>query len=257
MLLVCKLLLALTLGLAPAIPHSMSDIAGEAARPHKGRNYYESRGDIVWDVPTERKMIALTFDDGPDPRYTPVILDLLRKYDAKATFFVIGKRIANYPDIVRREVKEGHELANHTYSHTYFSSAYSTDKIIKEIEQAHDLIVRTTGYKPQLFRPPGGYYNDSIIEAAKKKGYLVVLWSWHQDTKDWRSPGVKQIVNKVLNNARNGDIILFHDHVEGKSNTVEALKVILPELKKRGYSFVTVSELISNNMKLVPVDRAK
>ncbi|WP_253298091.1 polysaccharide deacetylase family protein [Paenibacillus sp. MSJ-34] len=257
MLLACKMLLALTFGLAPAIPQLSDDIAVDAIKPHKGRNYYESRGDIVWDVPTDRKMIALTFDDGPDPRYTPDILDLLRKYDAKATFFVIGKRIGNYPDIVRREVKEGHELANHTYSHTYFSGSYSVDKIKKEIEQAHDLIVRTTGYKPQLFRPPGGYYNDSIIEAAKKQGYLVVLWSWHQDTKDWRSPGVNQIVNKVLRNARNGDIILFHDHVEGKSNTVEALKIILPALKKRGYSFVTVSELISNSMKLIPVEQVK
>jgi peptidoglycan/xylan/chitin deacetylase (PgdA/CDA1 family) len=114
-----------------------------------------------------------------------------------------------------------------------------------DVRKAQQAIAQVTGKIPHLFRPPGGYYNDSVVEAAKQVNALVVLWSWHQDTRDWRSPGVQAIVNKVLNNARNGDIVLFHDHLDGKSQTVEALKQILPELKARGYRFITVSDLLS------------
>ncbi|WP_245247255.1 MULTISPECIES: polysaccharide deacetylase family protein [unclassified Paenibacillus] len=216
----------------------------EAQPPSKGREYYEARGDIVWEVPTDEKIIALTFDDGPDPSDTPEILDLLNQYGAKATFFVIGKRVEKYPDLVKREVGEGHEIANHTYSHPYFKKRIPGEKVQDEILKAEQIILDTTGLKPSLFRPPGGYYGENLVNASKKSGYLVVMWSWHQDTEDWNRPGVTKIVNKVLTNARNGDIILFHDYVEGKSQTVEALKQILPQLKERGYRFVTVSELL-------------
>ncbi|GCL70945.1 polysaccharide deacetylase [Paenibacillus naphthalenovorans] len=216
----------------------------EAQPPTKGRHYYEARGEIVWEVPTDEKIIALTFDDGPDPADTPAILDLLRQYEAKATFFVIGKRVEKHPELVKRELREGHEIANHTYSHPYFKQKIAGEKIRDEILKAERSILEATGHKPSLFRPPGGYYGDNLVDASKKSGYLVVMWSWHQDTEDWNRPGVAKIVNKVLKNARNGDIILFHDYVEGKSQTIEALKQILPQLKERGYRFVTVSELL-------------
>lgn len=217
----------------------------QAAPQNKNRDYYEARGEIVWEVPSDEKIIALTFDDGPDPSDTPAILDLLKQYEAKATFFVIGKRVEMYPELAKREIAEGHEIANHTYSHSYFKKRMPGEKIQKEIQQAEQTIVNTTGKKPHLFRPPGGYYSENVVAASKKNGYLVVMWSWHQDTEDWSKPGVNKIVNKVLNNARNGDIVLFHDYVEGKSQTLEALKQVLPRLKERGYRFVTVSELLS------------
>lgn len=212
----------------------------------KGRDYYEPRGEIVWEVPTDEKVIALTFDDGPDPTDTPAILELLRQYDAKATFFVVGERVDKYPAIVRQEALEGHEIANHTYHHKYMNRRkHSSASLEEEMLKTEQSIVRATGQKPRLFRPPGGYYNEQLVSASKKSGYKVVLWSWHQDTEDWSTPGVGKIVGKVLKNARNGDIVLFHDYVEGKTETIAALKQILPELKERGYRFVTVSELLT------------
>lgn len=216
------------------------------AKPvQKNRQYYEERGEIVWEVPTQDKLIALTFDDGPDPIQTPQILALLQQYQAKGTFFVLGKWAEKFPELIRQEQLEGHEIANHTYAHTYAVRSTRADKYMKEISTAERSIIEAGAERPLLFRPPGGYYNDMVIQAAKQKGYTIVLWSWHQDTRDWASPGVSAIVKKVLNNARNGDIVLFHDKVEGKSHTVAALKTILPKLQQQGYRFVTVSELLA------------
>jgi peptidoglycan-N-acetylglucosamine deacetylase len=151
-----------------------------------------------------------------------------------------------YPELAKREIIEGHEIANHTYSHRYFNKQMSEKNIQNEIIKAEQIILKTTGQKPNLFRPPGGYYYENIVLAAQKSGYLVVLWSWHQDSKDWTTPGVNKIVKHVLQKAQNGDIVLLHDYVEGKTQTIEALKQILPKLKERGYRFVTVSELLTH-----------
>ncbi|MGO4108761.1 polysaccharide deacetylase family protein [Paenibacillus sp. YAF4_2] len=210
----------------------------------KNRAYYESRGEIIWEVPGESKKIALTFDDGPYPETTELILDLLKEYHAKATFFVVGTRVESFPETVKREIAEGHEVANHTFNHVYFLQKKNTETMQSEIVRTEQALEQLTGKKPLLFRPPGGFYNERMIAIAKKYGYTTVLWSWHQDTNDWRAPGVHKIVNKVLNNARNGDIILLHDYVPRSMQTVEALKLILPELQKRGFEMVTVSDLI-------------
>ncbi|GAB6929661.1 polysaccharide deacetylase family sporulation protein PdaB [Paenibacillus sp. JCM 10914] len=210
----------------------------------KGRDYYEERGEIVWEVPTQSKVIALTFDDGPDAHTTVQILDLLKQYEAKATFFVVGNRVEKHPDIVARELSEGHEIGNHSYTHPPFQNINSS-RLVNELNKTQDAIFQATGIRTVLFRPPGGSYNESIVRTSKDIGMLTVLWSWHQDTLDWRKPGVNRIVKKVLDNAHNGDIVLMHDFVPTSTQTVEALRVILPELQKRGYSFVTVSELLS------------
>ncbi|WP_336789034.1 polysaccharide deacetylase family protein [Paenibacillus sp. MMO-177] len=211
----------------------------------KDRAYYEKRGEIIWEVPGENKRIALTFDDGPYPKTTEPILDLLKEYHAKATFFVVGNRVESFPETIKREIAEGHEVANHTFNH-YFLQKKNYATVQNEIMKTEQALEKVTGKKPLLFRPPGGFYNDQMLAIAKKNGYTTVLWSWHQDTNDWRSPGVQKIVNKVLNNARNGDIILLHDYVPRSVQTVEALKIILPELQRRGYEMVTVSDLINN-----------
>ncbi|MCM3747195.1 polysaccharide deacetylase family protein [Paenibacillus pasadenensis] len=222
----------------------MSGFAGSPAK--HGRSYYEARGDVVWEVPMDEKWIALTFDDGPSPKATPQILDLLKQYKAKATFFVIGYRLDKYPEIAAREAAEGHEVANHTDSHVYFRGGISEKTIAAEMDNVQKKIKAITKHSSPWFRPPGGYYNDTVIRIAKQHGYTIVLWSWHQDTKDWNSPGTGKIVNKVLKNARNGDIVLLHDYVSGSNQTIEALKIILPELKKRGYRMVTISELMAH-----------
>ncbi len=157
----------------------------------------------------------------------------------------MGSRVNSFPEVARLLASEQHELANHTYTHPDMRRI-SPEKLAQEVAKTQETIYEVTGTKPLLFRPPGGYYSESIVNIAKRAGALVIMWSWHQDTRDWSDPGVKKIVNKVLKNARNGDIVLFHDYGGNRKQTVQALKEILPELQNRGYQFVTVSELMNH-----------
>lgn len=241
------IVLLLALITAFGVIHGHAD-ANQMPSSAKKRDYYEDRGDIVWEVPTSNKVIALTFDDGPHKEHTEQILNLLKQYDARATFFVVGSRVEKHPEIVARALDEGHEIGNHSYSHPPFYNI-GADTLRKELTKTQDAIYQATGIRSVLFRPPGGRYNDAIVNASKEVGMLTVLWSWHQDTLDWRKPGVNAIVRTVVKNARNGDIVLMHDFVPGSDQTVEALKTILPELKEQGFSFVTVSELLSYHEK--------
>ncbi|AOY75894.1 polysaccharide deacetylase family protein [Clostridium formicaceticum] len=206
----------------------------------------EYGSEIVWNGPTDQKIVALTFDDGPHPRYTPKILDLLKEYDIKATFFVLGKHVERYPETVKRMIAEGHEIGNHTYSHINVRES-SKEKIEEEFEKTQRAVFSLTGVKPQFFRPPFGFYNEATVGIAREAGCKIILWSTHQDSKDWSNPGIYKIIETVLTKTQNGDIILLHDYVEGESQTLEALKEILPELKNRGYSFVTISQVIEMN----------
>lgn len=239
-----KCLIILWVALSISLCYPMNANAGQGPSASRGRDYYEERGEILWEVPTHSKVIALTFDDGPDNQSTMKILDLLKQYEAKATFFVVGSRVEQHPDIVSRERQEGHEIGNHSYTHPPFHNI-NGNKLSSELNQTQKAILDATGIKSVLFRPPGGSYNESIVRTSKDFGMLTVLWSWHQDTLDWRKPGVNKIVKKVLDNARNGDIVLMHDFVPNSTQTVEALAIILPELQKRGFKFVTISELMS------------
>ncbi|WP_237416812.1 polysaccharide deacetylase family protein [Halobacillus halophilus] len=217
------------------------------------RHYYEEKGTAIWEVPTETKWVAVTFDDGPSGTYTPEIMEVLKKHGAKGTFFVVGSRAQKHPDLIREMVEEGHEIANHTYHHPSFTGI-SKQEIVKEIGFTAEVIKEITGEPPTLFRPPGGVYNDIIVDTASEEGYMVVMWSWHQDTKDWQSPGVNRIVDTVLQHSKNGDIILFHDFGGNRSQTVQALNRILPVLKEDGFQFVTVSELIEKHPKYKIID---
>ncbi|PTM56485.1 polysaccharide deacetylase family protein [Desmospora activa] len=222
-----------------------------AAPPHQmDRFYFERNGSVIWEVPTTQPMIALTFDDGPNPRYTTEILDILKKYDAKATFFVIGEQVEKYPELVKREIREGHEVGNHTFHHRSIKRQNAAT-ISHELAETDILVLGLTGIHPHLFRPPGGYYDQPTVETATKAGYQVVMWSWHQDTRDWSRPGVHKIASTVINNARNGDIVLLHDHGGNRKQTVAALKRILPALKKKGYQFITVSEMMKKGKRKV------
>lgn len=207
----------------------------------RGRKYYEEAGHIIWDIDTTEKVVALTFDDGPHKKYTEEILNLLELYNAKGTFFIVGKQAENNPEIILRMYEDGHELANHTYTHPYTTSV---SKIVEEIKQTNNVIFSITGYSPYLFRPVEGYYTDDIVEAVVEDGFKIVMWSWHQDTEDWKNPGVNNIVSKVLSGMREGDVILFHDGGGNRQQTVQSLEKILPELQKQGYKFITISQMI-------------
>ena len=216
--------------------------AFDRIKAEKGREYYESAGYIIWDIQTDEKVVALTFDDGPHPKYTQQVLDLLDKYEAKGTFFVVGELAEKSPEVVQRMYEEGHEIANHTYTHP---SSKSVSEIMEEINQANETIYSITGFSPKLFRPVEGYYTEEIVNEIVKNGYKIVMWSWHQDTEDWKDPGVNKIVSKVLGGLKNGDVVLFHDGGGNRDQTVQALGKILPEMKKQGYTFITISEMIN------------
>lgn len=202
-------------------------------------------GMIIKRGTENRKIIALTFDDGPHPVYTEQILDILDEYDVKATFFVLGMLAENYPNIVKRQFEEGHEIGNHTYSHIDTKKA-SKEELLEEYRKTQDIIYSITRNKPKIFRPPYGSFDKKVLDMIQEDNSIVVLWSANQDSKDWKNPEVEKIVANTISNIENGDIILFHDYVYyDKSHTVEALKEIIPELKNRGYEFVTLSQLLN------------
>jgi peptidoglycan/xylan/chitin deacetylase (PgdA/CDA1 family) len=190
------------------------------------------------------KCIAITFDDGPHPVYTPKILEILEKYDAKATFFMIGQNVKKYENLVKEVHLKGHEIGNHTYTHPDLRKI-SASGFLDEIEETKILIEKITGTAPKLFRPPGGYLNNDIVNILESQQGIPVLWSWRQDTRDWECPDSDSIVESVIRNLKDGDIILFHDFNAKNSPTPAALEKILSDLSGKGYKFVTVSELMS------------
>lgn len=192
----------------------------------------------------EKKVVALTFDDGPHPKETDQILDVLDEYKVKGTFFIAGKHAKWYKDPLVRASKEGHEIGNHTFNHHDISSLSDT-QLEKEIIECEEAIKEVTGKRTTLFRPPfGSFKKENLIDIAKKNGYKVVLWTGF-DAKDWKNPSAESIAKNIRDNVKNGDIILLHDY--GTPNTVEALKILIPQMQNDGYKFTTVSELIKNN----------
>jgi len=184
-----------------------------------------------------RKEIALTFDDGPHPQYTPRLLDILRREKVRATFFVVGKMVDKYPQLVQQEIADGHEVANHTYHHLRLPTL-SPEGIARELRSGSLAIARAIGSTTNLFRPPGGEYDERVIAVVKRLGYAMVLWT--DDPGDFAKPGAKVIEQRTLGRVRNGAIILLHD---GSQQTLEVLPNMLRRLKAQGYSFVTCSEM--------------
>jgi peptidoglycan-N-acetylglucosamine deacetylase len=190
--------------------------------------------------------VALTFDDGPSPRYTPQILALLRQYQAKATFFVLGCKVERYPGVVKAALQEGHELGNHTYSHPRL---LKTGRLARERELERtrlDLDLLGGRKKSHLMRPPYSEYDQRLLSYLDHTDRELILWN--VDSGDWRGLAAPAIVKNVLTQVKNGAIIIFHDSDEqsreDRHATVEALKIILPALQKAGYRMVTVSELL-------------
>jgi peptidoglycan/xylan/chitin deacetylase (PgdA/CDA1 family) len=193
--------------------------------------------------------VALTFDDGPDIRFTPQVLDVLLGYQVKATFFLMGARAAEHSDIVRRIDAEGHAIGNHTYWHPNLPEE-SLERAHWEITSTEDVLNQILGVRPRIFRPPYGALNRDIVELLEGMNYSVILWN--VDSLDWTQPGAERIADIVLANAGPGSIILMHDGGDWTmdlSGTVNSLHQIIPRLQQAGLEFVTVPELlnISNN----------
>lgn len=201
-----------------------------------GGEYYFKRN--------ESNKIALTFDDGPHPVYTKKILDVLDKYNVKATFFIVGQNAGYYKDALKDIVKNGHELGNHTFTHATIKGQ-SAANIMSEIEDCRNAIYDICGENTVLFRPPGGLMAEVSAEDAELfENYDIIFWSI--DTMDWAMRSPAEIAEYVLDNTKSGDIILMHDYIGKNSPTPAALELMIPKLIEKGYEFVTVSELISS-----------
>lgn len=198
-----------------------------------------AQGKIINDVPVKpgQKVFALTFDDGPWPYSTRQILKILKQHNAKATFFMVGQVVREYPEIAREIRDGGHALANHSWDHP---SRPRDPKA--QIVRTNQEIYKATGITPNLFRPPYGMLKNGLAREAMRLKMPVFIWS--SDSNDWKRPGAASIARTVTRQASPGGIALLHDGGGERSQTVAALPVILRNLKARGYRFVTLHELL-------------
>lgn len=197
---------------------------------------------VTYHIDTNEKIIALTFDDGPHPIYTPQILDILDQHQVKATFFMIGSRMEEYPDIVKEVAARGHLIANHTYTHPGNLRTLSLEKLKWEIDQCQLSMQRITGQNTYLFRPPRGILNSQIIKILKEKGYTIVLWGIC--TYNYKAPTPEMMAARVIKHAHPGLIVLVHDgKTDFRWKDVEATRLIVASLSRQGYRFVTLEEL--------------
>jgi peptidoglycan/xylan/chitin deacetylase (PgdA/CDA1 family) len=157
------------------------------------------------------KTISLTFDDGPDPNYTPAILSILRESNVKGTFFVIGKKAERYPDLLRQIHAEGHIIANHSYNHSYFIGFFSTTRLTRDLARCNDIITQTIGCRPVFFRPPFGVTNPNYAGALKANGLISVGWSLR--SMDTLAKNKYQLIDNVISKLKRRDIVLLHDHL--------------------------------------------
>ncbi len=233
------------LGGAPAMaadnPIASADELAPSERAHAGGMAPDGR---VWFVPMQRKEIALTFDDGPYPFYTPLLLHQLESDDAHATFFLVGRTMQEYPQLVERIVASGDEIGNHTFNH-FTLPGLSDGEIEDQIATCGALIENYTGGTPTLFRPPHGHYDTRVVEIARRLGYRMILWSDAPDDAkaDATEQPVSVIVERVVEHAKPGGIVLLHS---GQYNTIVALPEIIADLRASGYSFVTVTQLLAD-----------
>ncbi|SPL95029.1 Peptidoglycan N-acetylglucosamine deacetylase [[Actinomadura] parvosata subsp. kistnae] len=186
------------------------------------------------------KCLALTFDDGPG-KYTPALLKTLAKAGAKATFFLVGKRVEERPEVARQIAARGHAIGNHTYSHASLP-AHSDNDILDELKVTQDVIGEVTGRRPVMFRPPYGQTDERVLGLAGQTELAQILWT--DTTLDWSLRDTKKIKATVLKQAKRDGVILMHDVVP---QTVQVMPEILKELKKRGYHLVTVPTLLRGN----------
>lgn len=197
-----------------------------------------NQSTIIRQVECERKFAALTIDDGPYPGSTEKLLAVLSRHNIKATFFILGENAVEYPELLDKIKEGGHEIASHSFTHRHLNKL-SVEECRQEFQKAEAALG-----KVELFRPPGGLYNENVLQEAAKYDYRVVLWSI--DTLDWQKPPCGQVVDKVMSNIKPGSIILLHD---GQANlpTPQAIDEFVRRLSKQGYEFKTVGELLGKS----------
>lgn len=197
---------------------------------------------MINEIPTTQRVVAITFDDGPNPVYTPQILEIFSEAKGKATFFMIGEQMRNHPEVVKQVCDQGHEIGNHTFTHPKLSQL-SIQDCLKEIEETEKLIEELAGRKPVIFRPPYLDYHQETVSLLQKKSYPMI-GALNLEAQDWEQPGVEHILGKSREAVKNGSILIFHDGYGDRSQTIEAVRMLVSELTSQGYQLVTVSELL-------------
>ena len=220
----------------PAVLIPVSPASESGSDMPEGEIVYHSRRN-------DRMEIALSFDDGPHPRLTPIILEILEEYGIKATFFMVGENVQYYADAARAVVEAGHEIGNHTFSHRRFGRM-TEHEMLDEIASCEDAISSVSDTPVHFIRPPEGQMNDTMRRIVGTLDYRIILWD--VDTRDWAHTPPAEICRHILDTVQAGDIILMHDFIGHDSPTPEALRMVLPELIARGYRFVTVGELVDS-----------
>ncbi|WP_051280238.1 polysaccharide deacetylase family protein [Anaerovorax odorimutans] len=192
---------------------------------------------------TMSKKLTITYDCGGESEgSTSYILDVLKKHDIKATFFLSGEWIESYPFLAKRIAEEKHEIGNHSYSHPDFTKL-SENEIIKEINKAENIIKETIGINPKpIFRFPFGSYNNNVLQLVGSLGYIYSI-QWSIDPKDWKLPPSNKIVDNIIKKVSNDDIILLHNHGE---STAAASDIFIPLLKEKDFQFITIGDMIKN-----------
>lgn len=197
---------------------------------------------------TGKKLVALTFDDGPDNLYTPKILDLLKQEQVKATFYVIGIQTKKYPQVVKRIGDEGHAVGIHTWSHVNLNRV-DANEAKWQVEYCAGQLKAILGYTPNMVRPPFGSINGNVLRQLNKDGFWAISWS--VDTKDWRGKPVNTMMTTVQQELKPGGIILMHSagsHSAYLNNSIALLPQLITNLKQQGYTFVTVPELYKQSL---------
>ena len=196
----------------------------------------------IYNVPTDRKVVALTFDISWGDKRAEPILDILKNKGVNnVTFFLSSPWSKTHPEIVKKIVDSGYEIGSHGHKHDNYSQ-FSDDEIAKQIQTANDILTDMTGRTPNLIRMPNGDFDKRVLRIAESMNYKVIQWD--TDSQDWKNPGVNTIVSRVVTKAHPGDIILLHASDSSKQ-THEALPIIIDQLRAQGYEFVTVSQLLS------------
>jgi peptidoglycan/xylan/chitin deacetylase (PgdA/CDA1 family) len=211
------------------------------------REYLGKR--LLCGVQTSEKRLALTFDDGPNPHNTPELLDTLAAKEIRATFFVVGRRVRRFRDLLARTAAAGHEIGNHCDHHVPLS-ALPAAIIRREINVCGNLVAAVTGRRPRFMRPPMGWINDKVLETARELGYEPVIGSIHP--QDSRRPGTTTILRRIRRRLEPGAIIILHDGGWrigcDRSQTIAAVDIITDELLQAGYRFETLSELTAGSV---------
>lgn len=201
-------------------------------------------GKVVGKGKISGKMVALTFDDGPSKIYTPQVLAVLKKYNIKATFFMCGQQVTYFPELVKQVSSEGHEIANHSFSHPnlYKDKSKRGAAMAAEVEKTNKLLEKLVMIKPAYFRSPYNYRDVETVKAINDLGLIYLGWTF--SVRDWEKPAPEAMINIFNKNLIPGSIVLLHDGGGNRTNTVAALPGIIKSARKKGYKFVTLGEIL-------------